>query len=66
MGNIFTSLFGKSDVSDGSQEENHKDLVCGMKVNNDSIAAEYRGATYYFCSEHCKAQFITNPENFVD
>jgi Cu+-exporting ATPase len=43
------------------------DPVCGMKVNVDSAAgkAEFRGTTFYFCSEHCWQKFEASPEAFV-
>jgi L-lactate dehydrogenase len=43
-----------------------KDPVCGMQVKeNSSYGAEYRGETYRFCSEHCKASFENDPEAFL-
>ena len=44
----------------------HKDPVCGMKVKNQLISAEYQGKIYYFCSDHCKRQFVENPEDYVN
>lgn len=36
-----------------------KDPVCGMIVNPDTaIKQKIDGKTYYFCSEHCRAQFV--------
>lgn len=45
-----------------------KDPVCGMDVNPDEAAAtyEYMGQKYYFCSEHCKNKFATNPAEYVE
>lgn len=40
-----------------------KDPICGMEVN-EKIAkhkTEYRGKTYYFCSQMCKTAFDKNP-----
>ncbi len=47
-----------------------KDPVCGMQVDVKSAAAaglrsEYKGATYYFCSDDCKKQFDANPAKFT-
>jgi len=40
------------------------DLVCGMKVDEETatIKTDYKGATYYFCSEECKERFQLYPE----
>ena len=43
-----------------------KDLVCGMDVDpkDPEVAArkvEYKGKTYYFCSDECKTKFAANP-----
>lgn len=39
------------------------DPVCGMEVAAKRAAghAEYRGATYYFCSPGCQAKFQAHP-----
>lgn len=44
----------------------HIDPVCGMAVSDESIKADYQGKSYYFCSDHCREQFIANPGNYVD
>jgi YHS domain-containing protein/uncharacterized membrane protein YraQ (UPF0718 family) len=45
-----------------------KDPVCGMTVDRDAgkPTSSYRGHTYYFCSEGCKAKFDAEPERYVD
>lgn len=45
-----------------------KDPVCGMMVKEEEEVAksEYRGKTYYFCSNHCKMEFDKNPEKYVN
>lgn len=45
-----------------------KDPVCGMMIEKqDAVAtADYRGKTYYFCSEDCKVEFQENPEDYAD
>ena len=45
-----------------------KDLVCGMDVDpraSSTLKTQYKGKAYYFCSEHCKTGFETNPESYV-
>ena len=41
-----------------------KDPVCGMDVDPAKAAgkSDYKGKTYYFCSDYCKKQFDANPE----
>lgn len=46
-----------------------RDPVCGMKVDpttKDGARGESRGRTVYFCSEHCKREFETNPSRYRD
>lgn len=39
-----------------------KDPICGMTVDKaTAIHAERDGETSYFCSEHCRKKFLTNP-----
>ena len=40
------------------------DPVCGMTIDAAKAAgkSEYKGTTYYFCSDHCKKTFDANPE----
>ena len=39
-----------------------KDPVCGMTVNPaTALDAERDGKTFYFCSEHCRAKFLSTP-----
>jgi RND family efflux transporter MFP subunit len=42
------------------------DPVCGMEVDRSDAktagrTSQYRGTTYYFCSDHCKKQFDKEP-----
>ncbi len=39
--------------------------VCGMEVTIDKVKAEYKGRTYYFCSENDKKTFIGDPEKYI-
>ncbi len=44
-----------------------KDPVCDMDVDETrtSLHSEYRGQTYFFCSEMCKEWFDKEPERFL-
>jgi len=51
-----------------AKAEKAKDLVCGMDVDPKSPSAlktQYKGETYYFCSQHCKKSFEANPEKYI-
>ena len=54
------SLFNKSQKA--------TDPVCLMKVKKDGNALkyEYKGQTYYFCSENCQEQFKQDPEKYLN
>jgi Cu+-exporting ATPase len=43
------------------------DPVCKMQVEEKTAAgkSEYRGETYYFCSDSCKQTFDRNPAAYV-
>jgi len=42
------------------------DVVCGMKVKEDSkFFSQYKGKTYYFCSGHCKEEFDKAPLKYT-
>lgn len=44
-----------------------KDLVCGMEVG-ERIAkhkTQYKGKTYYFCSQACKTTFDKSPAKYT-
>lgn len=43
------------------------DPVCKMIIEDtDAVAtSEYKGTTYYFCSEPCKEKFDKDPEPFL-
>ena len=39
-----------------------KDPMCGMTVAPaTALHAEREGKTFYFCSEHCRANFLASP-----
>ena len=43
-----------------------KDPVCGMEIDPKSAASEeYRGKTYYFCSDACHDKFKAKPEKYA-
>lgn len=43
-----------------------RDPVCGMNVGDKgSLKSEFKGQSYYFCSDKCKAEFDRKPENYV-
>lgn len=41
-----------------------RDPVCRIHLQPEDTKAKanYRGMTYYFCSEECKDRFLENPE----
>jgi YHS domain-containing protein len=43
-----------------------RDPVCQMQIDAGDVmyTSEYRGETYYFCSETCKAEFDSDPGAF--
>jgi Cu+-exporting ATPase len=43
------------------------DPICGMNVDPNSAAGkhEHNGQSYYFCSQHCVAEFQKDPERYV-
>ena len=42
------------------------DAVCGTDLEKQNAwgRSEYRGETYYFCSQHCKMEFDDNPDAY--
>jgi Cu+-exporting ATPase len=44
-----------------------KDPVCGMDVDPHTTPyrAEFRGRTYYFCSDGCRVSFEADPEKYL-
>ena len=47
-----------------------KDPVCGMMTDESKATAagrkfEYRGTTYYFCSDQCRRDFEKDPERYL-
>lgn len=44
------------------------DLVCGMELElgKAKLLSDYKGKTYFFCSEGCKAHFDSDPEKYAE
>lgn len=42
-----------------------KDLVCDMEVTDSTYTTVYEGKTYYFCAEHCKEEFLKEPQKYL-
>ncbi|MDO8721540.1 MAG: YHS domain-containing protein [Syntrophales bacterium] len=42
-----------------------KDPVCGMTVKEEGVKSDYKGRTYFFCSEFCKNLFEEDQERYV-
>jgi len=54
----------------GVYGETSEDPVCGMAVDQNTTKAagrtiEYRGQTYYFCSDECKVSFDKEPAKYA-
>lgn len=49
------------------KKEKVKDPVCSMNISKDNakLLTEYKGNTYFFCSNNCKTVFDANKEIFV-
>jgi len=46
----------------GKAESVTKDPVCGMSVDKaTALHAERDGKTFYFCSDHCRQNFLSTP-----
>lgn len=45
-----------------------KDPVCGMKIDPAKAKAkvEYKGKTYFFCSDECKGKFDKEPAKYAE
>lgn len=44
-----------------------QDPVCKEIIRKEDAKFKiiYNGETYYFCSKHCKDEFVNNPEKYV-
>lgn len=46
--------------------DENADLACvDVRVDDKTPHAEYRGRTYYFCSEECRGEFLKNPAKYA-
>jgi YHS domain-containing protein len=54
-------------VTIGGEKSLAKDLICGMTVDEKTAKykSDYKGKTYYFCSQSCKTKFDKNPSKFA-
>jgi YHS domain-containing protein len=49
-----------------TRPEKARDPICGIMVEKDpQLAAEYKGKTYYFCSNADREKFKQNPQKYV-
>lgn len=39
--------------------------ICGMDVITDKYTADYKGQSYYFCTEIDKRMFLGDPEKYI-
>lgn len=60
--NMLRSFFSK--FKKNLPRKHLKDPVCGMEATDD-VNFDYEGRTYYFCSDHCRAQFEKEPERYI-
>lgn len=43
-----------------------RDLACiVVPVTADTAKADYKGHTYYFCSDRCRDSFLSDPEKYL-
>ena len=40
-------------------------VFVGLKIKDNTPRTEYKGKTYYFCSEDCKRDFIKDPDKYL-
>ncbi len=54
-------------ATDTTKQDFALDPVCGMDVTMKDAGHthEYKGKTYYFCSETCKERFSKDPDKFL-
>jgi len=57
-------------ISGIAQAQAEETVVCAvggkeMKKSEVKVSYEYKGKTYYFCCEGCKANFVENPEKYL-
>ncbi len=44
------------------------DPVCGMEVDErrSKATSEYKGKTFYFCSQECREEFEADQESYLE
>jgi Ala-tRNA(Pro) deacylase len=54
-------------VATGSARTTMTDAVCGSDIEEQNARgrSDYKGETYYFCSQHCKMEFDDNPQAYA-
>ena len=54
-------------IAQQKAEDTAKDPVCGMsvKIAGAKYTYDYKGMTYYFCSEGCKTAFSKEPDKYL-
>ncbi|HEX4104481.1 MAG TPA: YHS domain-containing protein [Candidatus Paceibacterota bacterium] len=54
-------------MADAKTKTKVKDVVCGKQIDPDTamFTSNYKGTTYYFCSEGCKQKFDADPETYA-
>ena len=62
---------GMATAAGTSDQNPAKDPICGMDVDPKEAAAaglksEYKGTTYYFCSDQCKKTFDKEPAKYAN
>jgi Ala-tRNA(Pro) deacylase len=64
---VATFGIGPGAVTHRSTVAKVTDLVCGMDIEDQNAwgRSEYRGETYYFCSQRCKMEFDDNPQAYL-
>jgi YHS domain-containing protein len=63
----FSFFLVLSGVAQAQADETVVCAVGGKEMNKSEakISTEYKGKTYYFCCEGCKASFAKNPEKYI-
>lgn len=68
---VLAGLAAQQTTTQKKAPENTQEVVvcqvCGMKVDaaKNPITWDYKGKTYYFCSQDCKNSFMKDPESFL-
>lgn len=59
--------FATADKLDGQEDQVvHRCYACALSMDgNSQIAAKGNGYTFHFCSDHCRTQFVENPDQIV-